>query len=290
MIHQHPDNPYHGVNAHLHSIAQNPHGSPTIWPSLHASHIGHITDALNERLPAGYIARQEQSLQIWLEDTVTGDEMSRIPRPDSAIFRTGQGVPAASVMVAADDPSVRIISIKDWLAEVEITIPSVVVYQPDDHETLGTPVTRIELLSASNKRGGAGYTGYLTNRFVALRSGTSLIELDYLHQSASPLPGVPAYPHEADSHPYTVAVTDPHAGDQMRVYVIDIDQPLPHVNLPLTHGETTAFDFDAVYQHTFRAGRWGIHLDHTTEPRGFASYSAADQARIRAVMARVTAR
>jgi hypothetical protein len=193
-------NPYQGVNAHLHSLAQNPQRNPSIGTSLHASHIGHITDALNAVLPPHYIARSEQSLQIWSEEITTGDESSIGPRPDSAIFRTGTSSSARPEVAQREvDPTVRIISIRELLDEKDALIPSTVVYRLDAHEVVGEPVTRLELLSESNKKGGAGYLGYLRNRLTVLRSGASLIELDYLHRTPSPLPGIPAYPDEPDS-------------------------------------------------------------------------------------------
>jgi hypothetical protein len=285
------NNPYRGINAHLHSVAQNPHaGSPTIWTSIHAMHIGHLIDALNERLPAGYVARPEQSLQIWTEDEEGAEAGKRSPRPDAAIFASG--VTEASSVTAsaiADAPVLRI-SIRDFL-EREITIPSAVIHKLEDHEIVGRPVTRIELLSASNKRGGIGFRAYLDNRWGALSSGTSVIELDYLHQTTSPLPGVPAYPSHQNAHAYTISVTDRRPGqnpdDEMLVYIMDVDQSLPSkAVIPLAGQESIHFDFESVYQHTYSIGRWGIHIDYDELPRNFESYSSADQERIRQVMER----
>lgn len=275
------DNPYRGINAHLHSLAQNPQRSPTIWTSIHTDHITHITDALNAQLPPQYVARSEQSMQIWVDDS------PRSPVPDVAVYRTGDISTGTQEMTVSE--SVRVVPIGELLEE-EITIPSVVIYRPEDHEYLGQPITRIELLSASNKLGGGGYYVYLRNRLVALRSGTSLIELDYLHQTGSPLPGIPRYPGELDSHAYTVAVTDRResSSDVMLVYVVNVDEALPgQVTLPLSGTDQMVFDFDAVYQHTFRAGRWGVHLDYSGVPRNFDSYSSVDQLRIRHVMERL---
>lgn len=286
------DNPYHGINAHLHSLAQNPQaGSPTIWTSIHAMHIGHLIDALNERLPAGYVARPEQSLQIWTEDEEGAESGKRSPRPDVAIFPSGVSESSPVTTSAVADAPVLRISIREFL-EREITIPSAVIHKLEDHEIVGRPVTRIELLSASNKRNGIGYHAYLDNRWGALSSGTSLIELDYLHQTPSPLPRVPAYPKRQDSHAYSVAVTDrrpdQNPDDIMLVHIINVDQPLPtQVEIPLAGRERLSFDFDAVYQHTFHSGRWGIHIDYDELPRNFESYSSADQQRIRRVMERV---
>jgi hypothetical protein len=284
-------NPYRGINAHLHSLAQNPQaGNPTIWTSIHAMHIGHLVDALNERLPAGYVARPEQSLQIWTEDEEGAESGKRSPRPDAAIFPSDvAGAPSVVAGAIADSPVLHI-SIREFL-EREITIPAGVIYRLEEHEIVGKPVTRLELLSAGNKRGGFGFHGYLDNRWSALTSGTSLVEMDYLHQTTSPLPGMPPYPKHDDSHAYTIAVTDRRPGhnpdDEMLVYIMDVDQALPtQAVLPLANEDSITFDFEAVYQHTFSSGRWGIHVDYEEFPRNFGSYSPDDQQRIRQVMER----
>lgn len=286
------DNLYHGINAHLHSMAQNPQqGSPTIWTAFHAAHIGHLIDAMNVQLPPHYVARAEQSLQIWTEQTDYPDApplMRQTKQPDVAIWRTQAG-DATYQPAATGHESVRIINL-DAFMQREITIPSAVVYRVRDHEIIGQPVTRIELLSASNKRGGSGYTGYVDNRWHAILSGTSLIELDYLHESATPLPGIGRYPHDDDSHPYLIGITDRrpnHTDNTMLVYMIDVDMPLPQTaHIPLMDDDSLIFDFDAVYQHTFRVGRWGLHVDYAQEPRQISRYAQADQARIRQVMQR----
>ncbi len=70
------ENQYRGVNAHLNSILQN---TPGEWESFHASHIVDITRALNKRLPAGYEARVEKSLQI--RELRPGEERRRMNIP-----------------------------------------------------------------------------------------------------------------------------------------------------------------------------------------------------------------
>ncbi|MDX1994454.1 MAG: DUF4058 family protein [bacterium] len=281
-------NPYQGINAHLHSLAQNPaENSPTIWTSVHAMHIVDLVHALNVNLPPHYVARPEQSLQIWTE-TEEGAQLGKAsPRPDAAVYPTSV-LHTTSVAEAVVESPARVISLKPYL-EREITIPSAVIYTIQNHEIVGSPVTRIELLSASNKRGGIGHNGYTNNRWTALLSGTSLVELDYLHQSASPLPGVPPYPEAPDSHAYAVGLTDrrPVADhDLMLIYDVNVDQPLPTIQLPLAGSDSIAFDLNTVYQHTYSAGRWGVHINYALPPRNVESYSPADQARIQAVMKR----
>jgi hypothetical protein len=284
-------NPYRGINAHLHSIAQNPvKGSPTIWTSFHASHIGHIADLLNAQLPPHYIARPEQSLQIRAENIEAERIQWSHPRPDVGIFRTGGGQISPDAAEALLDEHARTVPIADMLA-LKITRSAVAIYEVSDHEHMGQPVTRIELLSEDNKLGSKGYAGYLSNRLIALQSGTSLIELDYLHQSASPLPGIPAYPDDTKSHAYTLCVTDMryghNTGSVTLVYDIDVDTPLPaRVRIPLARDDSLIFDFEAAYESTFRAGRWGTNIDYAALPRNFDTYSSDDLTRIHQVMER----
>jgi hypothetical protein len=287
-------NPYRGINAHLHSIAQNPGHSPTIWTSLHASYIAYIIQTLNAQLPLNYVARAEQSLQIWTENIDTGEERKRQPRPDVGIFRSGETeIPIHPLSQGSSAGAIHLIPIRALLMEDEITISSVVIYKPEDIQYMGEPITRIELLSESNKIGGTGYKAYLHNRAVALVSGTSLIELDYLHQTPSALPNVPIYPDEPDSHAYTLTVIDRREDENpdqnARVHGIDVDMPLPTVAIPLAGSDSLLFDFEAVYQRTFEGDRWGTSINYEVPPINIESYSAADQARILAVMERAAA-
>jgi len=279
------ENPYKGITAHLHSPAQNPRdGHPTIWTSIHASHIGDIINALNTHLPMNYVARPEQSLQIFLEDDDGFSPKPHRSRPDVAVYRTN--VTDTHTEPEGDNAPVLVIPYEP-VVDDEISMAGVVIYEVRDHEIAGKPITRIELLSAANKYGGSGAAGYMQNRTEALISGTSLIELDYLHQSASLLPGVAPYPRGENSHPYTIVMTDrrPSNDGNMRVYIRDVNQTLPQkLAIPLAGEDSIIFDFEAVYQHTFRIGRWGIHIDYSELPRNFESYSEKDQATIRQIM------
>lgn len=111
-------NPYAGINAHHLSWLQN---EADVWVSFHAAHIGHIKEFLRESLPEGYIARLEQSLQIRRFEAV----------------------------LDAPAPMLRVV-VEDTLPDAEDYATAVMVYQVEG-DKLGRPVTRIELLSPSNK-------------------------------------------------------------------------------------------------------------------------------------------
>ncbi len=286
-------NPYKGINAHLHSMAFNSEGSPTIWTSIHSSHIGDITNELNRRLPPQYVARAEQSLQVWTEDMDTGDEVRKSPRPDSVIYQplasSAGSVPTASAIaeVVQIEVGVREIRLKEMLID-EIEAAAVIIYRPDEHGDLGEPITRIEVFSPTNKYG-FGKQAYLQNRLMALRGGTSLVELDYVHQFPSPLPEVPPYPRGKGSHPYSIAVTDRRADKNPDVIMVvrefSVDTLIPvNVLIPLADDDDLLFDFNTVYHYTFETGRWGIHIDYELPPRALETYSVSDQKRIARVM------
>lgn len=198
-------NVYQGVNAHLHSMAQNPTKSPTIWRSIHTAHITYLTDALNANLPEHYVARAESSLQIWVEDGESDFEKQQRSIPDAGIYKTGSSTQLSGVVTAQNDPSIRLFPMREVFKDTGLS--SVVIYKPLSHDYLGEPITRFELLSSTNKIGKAK-KAYLQNRRIALLSGSSLIELDYLHQTPPIISDLPHYPHEADSHPYMIVVSD----------------------------------------------------------------------------------
>lgn len=276
-------NPYRGINAHLNSMLQTPgtETSPAKWHSFHASHIGDIANALNDSLPENYVARPEESLQIFGEDFEFGSFL-QTRRPDVSIY----GIPetastreySGSVALA---PEVELRGTLYFVEEFEIN--AVVIREVVDDPLYGPVVARIELLSPSNKPGGSGYSAYTKSRNEALYSHVPLIEIDYLHETLLPL-------NYRRRHAYYIVISDPRPSvDAGRAILngFSVDAPFPVVEIPLAESETLPFDFGAVYQHTFERGRWGKMLDYTALPERFETYSPEDQERIQAVMQRV---
>ncbi len=280
------NNHYNGINAHLNSLLQTPGTpqKPSLWASFHSKHITHLTDFLNRQLPQRYLALEEQSLQIRSADD--SQEAGRRPRPDITVFQ--RGTTKGLTEVDGIQPTWQA-ELVDVLSKDEL-YRAVVIYEQDDTD-LGKVVTRIELLSPSNKPGGTNHIAYHLKRIETLQAATPLVELDYLHETPSVLGGLPAYPGDPHSHPYTVAVTDPRPRweeGNVKAYSFYVDEPLPTVPIPLGGEERLHFDFDAAYQYTFEVGRWQRIRTYnmTTLPARFETYSAADQERIRAVMGR----
>jgi hypothetical protein len=154
-------------------------------------------------------------------------------------------------------------------------------------------VTRIELLSATNKLPGEGADQYIAKRSSALWDATVLVEIDYLHESQSPIAGVPRYPVDEGSYPYLITVTDPRPLLQqghMRLYGFRVDDAIPTVPIPLAEDEVLVYDFGAVYDYTFRSmASFYREVDYAQEPAFLERYAEIDRARISAVQARVMA-
>ncbi len=172
----------------------------------------------------------------------------------------------------------------------EMYYQALVIYQLGDAVTpLGRPITRIELLSPSNKVGD-GYLQYREKRIATLRSGLRLIEIDYLHQSPSPVKGLPRYPQETGSYPYNVTISDPVPSfddGTARTFAFSVDTPIPVIDIPLAGDDVLPLDLNQVYQDTFTSiNAYAYRVDYAQQPDRFDTYSPTDQDRIQTVMQR----
>lgn len=292
------DNQYKGVNAHLHSYFQGKTNlDPSLYPSFHTQHIVHITDALNAQLPDHYIAHSETSLQIRAETPTSPYPIERSPKPDITIYNR----PQSSRYMVNDYVATATLEAPPTLA-MDIPAPpleadelhAIVIYhtaERDEHSVTGNPIVHLELLSPANKVGGRGAETYQEKRRLAIESGLILIELDYLHESHSPIHGLPRYPLDANCFAYHIALTNPHVRPPQKavlIYGFGVDYPIPAIRIPLVGAESIVFDFNAVYHHTFLTGRWGnIAVDYAQEPARLDTYHPTDQESIRAVMQRL---
>lgn len=187
--------------------------------------------------------------------------------------------------LAVPEKSLQIIRM-ETLSEPKNVI-GVVIYRQGEPGSLGTPVTRIELLSPGNKPPGSHYRQYLAKRDETLQSGINLVELDYLHQQRSPIGIVPDYTRrEARSYPYVILVNTPYptlAEGKTAIYGFRVDDFIPSISVPLAGDDRITFDLGAVYNHTFMSNfAYGLHIvNYGTEPEGFDTYDEEDQQRIR---------
>jgi len=283
------ENQYRGVNAHLHSYFQNSGD----WEGFHDKHITHLSDMLDTLLPANYYAINESSLQISGYDLDKDSDVRIRTRADIAVYQSEPSQTpfggAATFAPTATLPVAETIILDD-----DFEFQSVVIYQVQEGDRR-IPVTRIELLSPGNKPPQAHYRQYVARRAKTLESGIRLVELDYLHQSRSPIDILPSYPHrEQKAYPYCILVSDPRPTLQeglTKIYGMNVDDPIPTISVPLAGADTVTVDFGEVYNQTFGSNRYYsmIVVDYEQEPPRFDTYSEADQARIRQRMTAVAA-
>lgn len=282
-------NLYQGINPHLNSLLQTPGNEtdgPSLWPGFHANHISHIADKLNEVLPPNYVAIPDQSLQIKAEDIeLAFATRTKKREPDVSIY----GEKAGGLATASASPATLTLALNETLDIDEDFVTAVVIRDMSEGQRLGKVVTRLELLSPSNKPGHYGYEHYRDNRIEAVYSGIPLIEIDYLHETPPPVMKCPIYPRQASSHAYNIYVNLPHV-NKVIIHGFDVDALFPNVVIPLSGDDEIVFDFGLVYQHTYRTMRWGTYpqlVDYTQIPPRFETYSSADQERIRLKMAAI---
>lgn len=285
MAIQSDKNLYPGINAHLNSALQN---APDGWISFHHKHVTHLDDALSRVLPPGYFTRTEASIQITGMDERTGAEFRSTTQPDVAVFQrhpSASGTASSAAQISPATPTATM-PILDTFPETE-SLGGVVIYQAGEGGGLGRPVTRIELLSPSNKPGGSHYEQYLVKRYQTLSAGLRLVELDYLHESPPVIQGLAAYPAEG-AFPYLILISDPRPTldkGLTAIYGVGVDEPLPRVVIPLAGADGVAIDLNAVYQYTFESSAfYSLLVDYAQNPTFLNRYRADDQARLAALL------
>ncbi|MFZ4814247.1 MAG: DUF4058 family protein [Phototrophicaceae bacterium] len=284
------ENPYPGVNAHLHSMLQQERR----WQNLHLMHIVHLANVLAQNVvPRGYVINLENSVQIRRErdfavhtyraDLWVGEPSDRSPSPSIAMV---QEKPLQSVVL--ERPHVEKLALLDLFDAPISDVPyrALAIQRPEDVQ----PILWVEFLSPTNKGKTVDARQYLSKREDLLAAGINFVEIDYLNETP------PTFPHFADytldpnhARPYRILVMEPHpsfAEGVAQVAEFGVGQPIPTLSLPLANDERIDFDFGLAYRKTFEEGLLGYSLDYEQLPLGYVHYSTADQAAIQAVMAK----
>jgi hypothetical protein len=279
-------NLYRGINAHLNSILQNEPGG---WQSFHSVHVTHLCEALDAKLPQGYFARAEKTLQISETAGDTHFRATSSTTPDVTVFRAAVPTRLSGAAVAEATPPTQTIPLATAVTEADY-LTGIVIYQAGEGGLLGKPVTRIELLSPANKPGGTHAGSYALKRTETLESGLRLVEIDYLHQSPPVIRELPRYTAGADgAYPYLILVSDPRptfSDGKTAIYGFVVDEVMPTITIPLANMDKMTLNMGAVYNHTFASSRFfQMVVDYDQEPPRMETYTSADRERIRERMA-----
>lgn len=283
-------NQYPGINAHLHSFWQAVGG----WSRFHGNHITDLMRAMRVGLlTMGYTADLEPSLQIRRLDDLSDNTES--PESDITIYdlqpeRARQPRLSSSPAGIAE----KTLALPEALfgvvaSQKEYNAVSIYAVIPGKLDA-GKPVAWVELLSPSNKPGGADAERYFDKRLKILQNGIVFVEIDYLHESAPTLKGIPNYRRrrgqssDDQARAYRIIVIDPRPNmDDGVVHLteFDVDAPIPEVAIPLNGDDVFHFDFGKPYQKTFEETLYGLErVDYRQLPHNFERYSEADQQRI----------
>lgn len=285
------DNPYRGVNAHLHSLWQAQGG----WHEFHSLYLANLYTQIKPRLlEMGYTAALESSIQVRRID----DFSDTIAKPESDIaiydpdrFRAMQPS-RASIALAAGELVLTLDAVMQSPVS-EKTYDAIKIY--DVRARQGAPVGWIELLSPSNKPKNSDWRDYNNKRQQIIENNIVFIEIDYLHETPSTIPVLPPYLFRGQvapdyaPHPYHLLVIDLRMREApVRVRGFDVDELIPSMRIPLNADDILTLDFDTPYHKTIREGLFSLELiDYEALPSNFDRYSEADQARIRGRMAEV---
>lgn len=229
---------------------------PEIFPDLHSSLNFCLREALQSQLPPPYYAVIGR--RAWIEVSL------RYIEPDVHVLHRGEPNRAGGVAVAAVGRS-----------------QPTVVHVPHDqrkqefieiyarHGSDKRLVTAIEVLSLANKTPGEqGRELYLRKQRELLESQVHLVEIDLLragtHTTAVPLLLAVA---RAGPFDYHVCV---HRFDNLEdyfVYPIQLEQPLPEIQIPLLPGSPAVpVDLQTVFERCYAVGPYRLEIDylHTT--------------------------
>ncbi|MEQ8674997.1 MAG: DUF4058 family protein [Aggregatilineales bacterium] len=280
-------NQFAGINPHLNSYLQQPDGG---WETFHARHISDIATTLDDMLPPNYYAVEEKSLQI---NTILPPNLPTVRPsrtvPDVSVYQTNK-TQTTSANSPISTPTL-VFPVSETFDE-EADMNAVIIYRIEDGNVPGKPVTRVEVLSTGNKPSGAHYRNYLLKRQQTLKSGLSLIEIDYLHETRPILSKIPSYiDREPESYPYSIIVSNPHPtlhDGETQVFGFNVDEALPTISLPLADDEAITVDIGQIYERTFNSRRlFQILADDSKFPINFDTYSEEDQRRIHTRMNKI---
>ena len=288
-------NQYLGVNAHFLSYCQSIDKTKRKrWEGFHDAYIHDIQHVLGTALePYGYAVDNTTSLQVRERDL-------DLAQPSGPFYpeRSDLGVlydpvddltdrlPAASRVVT---PGTLTLPIPDTVRlDEQAFLRALAVREIRQTEDFNKIVAWIELLSPSNKPGGADARDYLNKRLTLIAAEIPLVEVDLLHKQSPVMAGVPVYRsgrgQSPNAKPYTIAVTDPRqdvsSGGYTQVYAFGVDELFPDVPIPLLGELSYSFNFGQPFNQTFALTIHHRLVDYEQLPEDFDSYQTHDQTAI----------
>jgi hypothetical protein len=238
------------------------------WQTFHNNAIAVIAEHVNRELPPNYFAKTETAL--FIHEPPASDRLAA--RADEAVTST-----ESAPQWVAGPTSAGLVE-----APLQVEVPGVStekrnyleIYDKRDRQ----PITVVELLSPSNKKGGSDYDQYLTKRLLLHEYGVHLLEIDLLRMRGR-------MPMEPTPNADYLVLLHRRGSSTASVWPIKLRQRLPTVPVPLKEeDESIRLDLQQVlhdaYDH-YGYTRW-LYLDGMTSIK--PPLSETDQTWARALM------
>jgi hypothetical protein len=229
---------------------------PDIFPDFHDRFVTHLSEAIQQQLPAGYIAGLGR--RAWIEVS------ERYVGPDVQVVR-----PRWSPSEAEDDSAV---AVADRLRTrpVVIRVPHDERREPYVEIYVGRGanrrlVTAIEVLSLTNKTPGEhGRDLYVQKQREILQGKVHLVEIDLLrageHTTAVPLKRLKRKVRRFDYH---VCIHHFDSLEEYFVYPVGLSDPLPEIHIPLLPADPPVrLELQTVFTRTYDAGPYKHEIDY----------------------------
>jgi hypothetical protein len=228
--------------------------TPEVFPEFHHSLITYLREALNARLPVGYVATSAN--RVWVSD----DHMRE---PDvSGYGREARPGGSAAVL---ERPGV--IHLGRPLALEPMTESYLEIRSSRGRQL----ITAIEILSLSNKQAGNGRTAYRQKQDEFILASVCLVEIDLLragvHTTVAPLQ---ALRERANTPDYHVSILRPWADDghgDIGVVPVRLREPLPVIPIPLEADMPSVdIELQPLLGRCFDSGRYDELIDYRADP------------------------
>lgn len=224
-----------------------------VFPDLHARLMLYLSDAINDRLPSGYVATTKN--RVWIDDQQRRE-------PDVSVFngnRPHSGDTGGGLAVAAL-PGLQ------ELGEDRAPEPWEEPYLEIVSAAGRRLVTAVEILSLSNKAaGGKGRQAYLDKYEEFRLGGVNVVEIDLLrggpHTTAVPRPRL-----ERLDPAFSYHVSVLRVGRRNRFYgaAIKLADRLPAIGIPLDPDvEPITVDLQPLLDRAYDTGRYAQLVNYT---------------------------
>ncbi|MDJ0518711.1 MAG: DUF4058 family protein [Trichodesmium sp. MO_231.B1] len=228
---------------------------PDLWPGLHLFFITNLAQLLSPQLRPKYFVSVEvrmyeekdaKSLLVDIPDVSVVSKESQINTSNST-----------ESQVAIIEPSTKPIT-------VTLPIPITIRQGYLEIQEVATKevVTTIEILSASNKRGGKSREMYLEKREKILEISTNFIEI-YLLRRGQQMPIL----NQNIQGDYRILVSRAKQRPRADLYAFNIQNKIPEFPLPLRPEDTEPIiDLQALLNNIYDVGSYDLKIDYTQKP------------------------